>query len=344
MLRDPYQQVDSGCGYAFSHAITPLDSICQFETHRYFLSPTGEYKHMVSPLDSAHHFDSAPPSAGSGRSAGNTSSSRLISPLSHEDVHSHISLSFYSQNGTFERLASLVYTEPRTYYIDNPLPDLVQDATEDLEDGLGSSGSSWSLSHINPVPSYHTPPSLAHLPSIPSLLVTPYTYVDPEWGFHRSYPLAASTERDEMHASHDCQVITPPDSPPTCTGDNHVTTPSLPPTSMVEGGGVTMRESDSVLPVINPSFPHPPSTAHAPSSLSPHPSSAKGLEYFSTGSQTSITTTESQVGGSGGDHRREFEAGSIDVRGRDSFPNIQAHIDYVLSQGTSDSDDATEQK
>lgn len=284
---------------------------------------------MVSPLDSVHHFA---PSLGSSGDAGNDSSStsHLLSPLSHGDVHSHISLSFYSQNAMFERISCLAYTEPRTYYVQHTLPDLEQDAlgyvasTEGLDDSLGSSGS-----HFNPVPSYHTPPSLACPPSTPSLLV------DPELGFYRSYPLAASTEHDEMHASRDCQVT------PGGGAYDHVTAPSLPPIAMVEEGG----ESDSVLPVINPSFPLPP-TAHAPLSPSPnslplYPASSKGLEYFSSGSQTSMMTTESQVGG---DHRKAFEAGSIDVRGRDSFPNIQAHIDYILSQGTSDSDTIEEQK
>ncbi len=88
-------------------------------------------------------------------------------------------------------------------------------------------------------------------------------------------------------------------------------------------------QSDSVLPVINPSFPLPPPA------LTDHTHS-KHLEYVTSGSQTSQTTMSELDGDHSEGHRRDFETGAIDTHGRDSFSNIQARIDHVLSQGNSE--------
>jgi hypothetical protein len=309
----------------------------------------------VSPLDSPHQLAlSVPSSADRSESEDRVDSAlspRLLSPLSHEDVHSHISLSFYSQNGVFDRISSLVHTEPRTYYVADTLPDSEAEDFEDFEyvastdnvdDGLGSSGSTWSLTHLDPVPFYHTPSSLAHQPMISSLLVTSYANYSAYPGDDR-YPVAASTEYDEMLGSHDSHMREPDPSGPPSGGlshDSHVIAPDFStPTEVVEEGA--MLQSDSVLTY--PSFPLPPSTTHPPSSLplpprAPYPTSfTKRTDYVRAISYSSVTTTESQVGGDhkkGGDHRKAFEAGSIDIQGRDSFSSIKAHIEQVLSEAT----------
>lgn len=351
---NPYQNLSSGYAFAFSHSVTPLDSPSLFKTPRHFLTPPGfslGLKHLISPLDSPYQLDDQESQAGEEAQAGEdagenrSDSSGLLSPLSHEDVHSHISLSFYSQNGMFDRISSLVHTEPRSYYVDHVLPDPEQEgeleyvvSTDDF-DGLESSSSTWSLSHLDHLPSYRTPPSVLCQPSLPSLLITPHSFFDSNWGYYPdSYSAAASTEHDEMHESHDYHMTAPdPPSPPMRAGggeplshDSHVTAPYPPPTEVVEGDATL--QSDSVLPVTYPTFPLPPSATHPPSTQPHIPRVAASTKSTNFGSQSSMTTTDSQV--LGGDHRKAFEAGSIDIRGRDSFTNIQAHIKQVLGEDT----------
>lgn len=338
--------------------------------------PTGvisEYKHAVSPLDSASYvdsassqfdpasqLDSATSSALSEENSHSSSSHRLLSPLSHEDVHSHISLTFYSRSDFFDRISSLVHTEPRSYYISDPLPDTDEcdgvGRSVSIDDAGGaeleSSGSNWSLNHLNPLPSFHTPLSLSCQPQIPLFHAFSSDDFNWDWGCGRpESSLTSSTECDEVTSvSHDPQVlvsyhpatsvvekegVAAPDLPSTEEGggcvsrDSHMTTP-IPPPGGVKG---VMLESDSVLPRIYPSFPLP-SSSHTPSPFLPVPPSpmlsTNPTPGVPQGPSASVSSSES--GSSGHVHRREFEVGELCTSGRDSFENIQAHIDYILNK------------
>lgn len=317
-----------------SHSVTPLDSVSQFLARRYPYTSTSDYAHplnSVSRANSEASFLGSPP---------------LLSPLSHEDVHSHISLSFYSQNGMFERISSLVHTEPRSYYVED-LPDTgePEDAvyiehslsTDGIsQDELDSSGSTWSLHHLNPPPSYHTPLSLTNQPHF-SILYTPDA--DPSWGYYSldsaPFPSVVSTENDDMYVSHDSHVTVLPQAPTEERGvlvsrDFQVTAP-VPPLMEED----TVQLLDSVLhiyssPPIPPislsttthtsSFPLPPS--------SPTPLAPNHLRGVPQGSHPSTCSSESSIHHT---HRREFEVGELYTTGRDSFQNIQAHIDSILN-------------
>ena len=117
------------------------------------------------------------------------------------------------------------------------------------------------------------------------------------------------------------------------TCDSHVTAnvpPSmshdpqaLAPPTLVEGGGDAILVSDSVLN----SPPQPPPNTHLPPHLPTSSPSLKSTGYFTTGSQSSTSMSGT---GAGLEHRKAFEIGALDVQGRDSFQNIQAHIDSQL--------------
>ncbi len=296
--RNPYLH-PPGFGAGFhSHSVSPLDSPSQLVHPVY--SPSGfisRYMHSISPLDSVRRLSPSEGSAsprGYGNGSGTSSSSPHgpISPLSHEDVHSHISLSFYQSNGFFDQISSLAHTEPRTYYIDDVRScDSDQAGDVDLgkstscisitESGSGggdelvSSASTWSLNHFNP-PSFHTPSSVLYPLPLPSIMLTPseeHLLGDPSWGYDGPLPPTwVSTEGDEVtdtHASsHDGHVISPAlpshhrhgeeEEADDGSHDYHVTMTTPVPVP-VEGGTVvrdmTVLSSDLVLPSFHASPP-----------------------------------------------------------------------------------------
>lgn len=168
---------------------------------------------------------------------------------------------------------------------------------------------------------HHIPLSLSHQPLSPSLF-PPSKEHGSGWGYGHT-PLdpssMGSTECDDEVAN--LQV--------SC--DSHVTVldpQALAPPTLVEGGGdaILPSMSDSVL--TSPS-PFPPNTPllppHVPTTTHP----LKSTGYFATtGSQASVSSSPGT--GADLDHRKAFEVGTLDVQGRDSFQNIQAHIDSQL--------------
>ena len=323
--------------------------------------------HSLSPHDSVRNLSPSSRSGSSGDSSVSSSSPRgLLSPISHEDVHSHISLSFYAESGFFDQISS----DPRTYYVEDAVScDSGPPAEDDIgksascvslvgeesgEDEPVSSGSSWSLNHFNP-PSFHTPSSVLFPLVPPSIALPPSndTLCGQSWGYDvvdsHFPPTRASTEGDEVtdtclqsHGGH----MTSPELPTHGGGeggdescDSQVTeTTPVPPPLQVEGGGrdsdnTVVLSSDLVLPSIHTSL-SPPSPSSPPPSLPLNPSVPLNQKKF-MGSQASTTSSDSSRGFSyehGHDHRREFEAGLIDIHGRDSSSNMLAYIDSQLKE------------
>ena len=414
---NPYHHVVGPGGWSNyeTHSVTPLDSVSQIafsvphsgrSGRRSNNGPRGvitEYNHAVTPLDSASQLTSTSSPSNLTTPSSNTAgyeednipspySQQPMSPLSHEDFHSHISLSFYSRNDFFDRISSLVHTEPRPrayYNFADPLPETSQVdhsvpmqrsvSTEDSDNaGLESSGSNWSLNHLNPLPYYHTPLSVTYPPPQPPVVPSSDAYWDWAYGGYAQSPyvsLASSTEYDDVddvtYVSHDPQVPRPfpPFTVPVVEGgvasapgpssavvtelegdegvscDSHMTTPVpapqfpfVPPEE--EGVEGPLLYSDSVLlSRTYPSFPPPsfPShtptplpPSHTPSTLTPLPPSSPHPLGDPQGYQPSVSSS-SDSGPGGHTHRREFEVGEVHTSGRDSFQNIQAHIDAILN-------------
>lgn len=278
----------------YSHSITPLDSTSSLLGPPQ-IPPLGE---EVDPLDAS------------------SSSSHLISPLSHEDIHSHISLSFYSQNGMFDKISSLAHMEPRTYYTVSGPQD---EGCPDYE--TGSSSSSWSLSRSNSLPSFHTPLSLP-FDSV-SFLHKPISQDNLFLPHEGSYPLKAPLVGTEYDAS----------AAPVVSHDSHVTMPSLLAEKGTEHG---MLLSDSVLPKSNHIFSLPLSAHTPPSTTSPmvlKTSKEKPEDAESSSPAPSSLRDRTSEG------RKSFESGNIDYKGTDSFHSIQAHIDYVLHKDEDSKED-----
>ena len=328
------------------------------------------YMHSLSPHDSVRHLSLSSRSRSSGNSS--VSSRGLLSPKAHEDVHSHISLSFYTESGFFDQISS----DPRTYYIedaascdsDHPAEDHVGksascvslDGVGDGEDELASSASTWSLNHFHP-PSFHTPSSVLYplAPPFLTLTLSNDTLCGQSWGYDvvdtPFPPTRASTESDEVTdtclQSHGGHMTSP--RPPTRGGeasdescDSHVTeTTPVPPPLLVEQNGegshsTVVLSSDLVLPSIHTSLPPPPpSSAPPPLPLKPTNPLNQKKSMGVVESQASMSSSEDSRVFShdrGHDHRREFEAGCIDVRGRDSSSHMLAYIDSQLKEDTSD--------
>lgn len=235
----------------YEHVITPLDSVSQLDSSGGSSELDSAMASSVS-ISSAHHEDQGakwypPPSS---------SVHYPTSPLSHGDLHSHISLSFYSQNDLLDAAAS---SHPDatsskqsgrsgSFHTDDalPYPDQANEvgvaairrsvSIDSGSTGLdSSSGSNWSLTHSsNLFPSYHTPLSQTCQPQIPSLHgLNSDAFLDLYWGWGRGHPewgggagggyespynsMASSTECDELIS--DLRACAPPLPPPTPEGE-----------------------------------------------------------------------------------------------------------------------------
>ena len=318
----------------YLHLVTPLDSVSQLATSHSSRLPSVEPASgcgVPSPLLSQSHLSRSSP--------------QLVSVLSHEDVHSHISLSFYASS-VFDQVASLVDTEPRTYYVEGLRSEVDED--DQISAEHFSSHSLTSESHVS-LPTFLTPSSSAIFKHLPLLhqddyALGRYDYPDPP--NHMLYKSASSCSSPRSLSSlpnfteYDEYIETPVPYNSMTTPTAHMTTPTLGERLNEGSVGVERACSDSVQPIIcrSLSSSSPPPSPSLPSSPSLLSCSLKDIEPSVLSSQVGA---ESAYPGSGTfSHRREFEAGFVDYQGRDSFDNIFAHMKLSMESEDQDAVDS----
>ena len=326
----------------YRHSITPLDSVSRLWSYRpqYLLLTTssGSDSSQQASFRSAASSSSEHPSSLSA-----ASSPYPVSIISYEDVHSHISLSFYATS-VFDQVSSLVDTEHRAYYVE----DLRSEEEEEERTGTKHFSDSQASSSRVSLPTFITPSSSAIFKHLPFPQQVDFS----SEGYRHFDPPSSNFYKSNTNSSSDSLSYTEYDVPNEMPmARNNVASPTFLLTTPALGGsaegvGGDKAWSDSVQPYNCPSLSPPLS----PSRSSPSASSASTfsiplLKDMEPSTLTSITKSQAGSRQSQGrdakfSHRRDFELGHIDYHGRDSFENILAQISQqvgdLLESETSD--------
>jgi len=327
---------------SYRHSITPLDSASQFG------SPQSIH-HPLSSSDSDQNQEAFVFSTASSSSLPSRASSAFCpaSYLAHEDVHSHISLSFYATN-VFHHGSSLADEEPRSHYAEDLGWEVGNDLDEEDQDERYPFVYAHSLnssSHIS-LPSFNTPSSSGIFKHIPSLQQEDYYSEDDKFSQHSSSLLNRS---NSQHSSSSTSLsFLPPteydvETPVPCPSSNGMALPTFPlatPTLFGEADkeatvgeeeawsdSVTPFKCCSVSPSHSPPLPSPLSPPLPPSTLYPFKGIEAGMMADEASGEKSAQEAEGKFS-----HRKEFETGNVEYQGKDSFDNIFTFIKEQMGE------------